>query len=110
MTAKDLILKILSLDYVRGGKALAKVIEYAGEAIEATRDALTRVQDRLHAGASDAQLERLLDEPVTTVASHTKGKATPTHVAKAASGATVRQAGVPSKSRTPPTKRKTPGN
>jgi len=34
VTAKDLILKILSLDYVRSGKALAKVIEYAGEAIE----------------------------------------------------------------------------
>jgi len=35
VTAKDLILKILSLDYVRSGKALAKVMEYAGEAIEA---------------------------------------------------------------------------
>ncbi|HTS35171.1 MAG TPA: aconitase family protein [Candidatus Solibacter sp.] len=34
VTAKDLILKILSLDYVRHGKALAKVMEYAGEAIE----------------------------------------------------------------------------
>ncbi len=34
MTAKDFILKILSLDYVRSGKALAKVMEYAGEAIE----------------------------------------------------------------------------
>jgi 3-isopropylmalate/(R)-2-methylmalate dehydratase large subunit len=34
VTAKDIILKILSLDYVRSGKALAKVIEYAGEAIE----------------------------------------------------------------------------
>jgi 3-isopropylmalate/(R)-2-methylmalate dehydratase large subunit len=34
VTAKDLILKILSLDYVRSGKALAKVIEYSGEAIE----------------------------------------------------------------------------
>ena len=34
VTAKDFILKILSLDYVRNGKALAKVIEYAGEAIE----------------------------------------------------------------------------
>jgi 3-isopropylmalate/(R)-2-methylmalate dehydratase large subunit len=34
VTAKDLILKILSLDYVRSGKALAKVMEYAGEAIE----------------------------------------------------------------------------
>ncbi len=33
-TAKDFILKILSLDYVRSGKALAKVMEYAGDAIE----------------------------------------------------------------------------
>jgi 3-isopropylmalate/(R)-2-methylmalate dehydratase large subunit len=35
VTAKDFILKILSLDYVRNGKALAKVMEYAGEAVEA---------------------------------------------------------------------------
>jgi 3-isopropylmalate/(R)-2-methylmalate dehydratase large subunit len=34
VTAKDFILKLLSLDYVRSGKALAKVMEYAGEAIE----------------------------------------------------------------------------
>lgn len=34
VTAKDYILKILSLDYVRSGKALAKVMEYAGDAIE----------------------------------------------------------------------------
>jgi 3-benzylmalate isomerase len=34
VTAKDFILKILGLDYVRSGKALAKVMEYAGEAIE----------------------------------------------------------------------------
>src|SRR2546426_3717119 len=34
VTAKDFILKILSMDYVRSGKALAKVIEYSGEAIE----------------------------------------------------------------------------
>jgi len=34
VTAKDFILKILSLDYVRSGKALAKVMEYTGEAIE----------------------------------------------------------------------------
>jgi len=34
VTAKDFILKILSLDYVRSGKALAKVMEYCGEAIE----------------------------------------------------------------------------
>lgn len=35
VTAKDFILKLLSLDYVRSGKALAKVMEYAGEAVEA---------------------------------------------------------------------------
>jgi 3-isopropylmalate/(R)-2-methylmalate dehydratase large subunit len=35
VSAKDFILKILSLDYVRSGKALAKVVEYSGEAIEA---------------------------------------------------------------------------
>jgi 3-isopropylmalate/(R)-2-methylmalate dehydratase large subunit len=34
VTAKDFILKILALDYVRSGRALAKVMEYAGEAIE----------------------------------------------------------------------------
>ena len=35
VTAKDFILKILALDYVRSGKALAKVMEYAGDAVEA---------------------------------------------------------------------------
>jgi 3-isopropylmalate/(R)-2-methylmalate dehydratase large subunit len=34
VTAKDFILKILSLEYVRSGKALAKVMEYAGDAVE----------------------------------------------------------------------------
>src|SRR5260370_30964667 len=34
VAAKDFMLKILALDYVRSGKALAKVMEYAGEAIE----------------------------------------------------------------------------
>ena len=34
VTAKDFILKLLSLEYIRTGKALAKVIEYSGEAIE----------------------------------------------------------------------------
>ncbi|MGA1999088.1 MAG: aconitase family protein [Terriglobales bacterium] len=34
VTAKDFILAILAMDYVRSGRALAKVIEYAGEAVE----------------------------------------------------------------------------
>ena len=33
VTAKDLILVLLAMDYIRSGKALAKVIEYGGEAI-----------------------------------------------------------------------------
>jgi len=35
VTAKDFILKLLSMEYIRSGRALAKVIEYCGEAIEA---------------------------------------------------------------------------
>ncbi len=34
VTAKDYILKLLSLEYIKSGKALAKVIEYSGDAIE----------------------------------------------------------------------------
>jgi len=33
VTAKDYILKLLAMDYIRSGKALAKVMEYSGEAI-----------------------------------------------------------------------------
>lgn len=34
VTAKDFILLLLSMEYIRSGKALAKVMEYCGEAIE----------------------------------------------------------------------------
>ncbi|HWZ43906.1 MAG TPA: aconitase family protein, partial [Candidatus Saccharimonadales bacterium] len=34
VTAKDFILLLLSMDYIRSGQALAKVMEYCGEAIE----------------------------------------------------------------------------
>jgi 3-isopropylmalate/(R)-2-methylmalate dehydratase large subunit len=34
VTAKDYILKLLAMEYIRSGKALAKVMEYSGEAIE----------------------------------------------------------------------------
>jgi 3-isopropylmalate/(R)-2-methylmalate dehydratase large subunit len=35
VSAKDMILKILAHEYVRGGDAIGKIIEYAGEAVEA---------------------------------------------------------------------------
>jgi 3-isopropylmalate/(R)-2-methylmalate dehydratase large subunit len=34
VTAKDFILALLRMDYIKSGKAIAKVIEYSGEAIE----------------------------------------------------------------------------
>jgi len=34
VTAKDIILVLLAMDYIKTGKALAKVMEYGGEAIE----------------------------------------------------------------------------
>src|SRR5204863_2042194 len=34
VTAKDFILLLLSMEYIRTGKALAKVMEYSGDAIE----------------------------------------------------------------------------
>src|SRR5947209_4531432 len=34
VTAKDFILALLRMDYIKSGKALAKVIEYTGGAIE----------------------------------------------------------------------------
>lgn len=34
VTAKDFILQLLAMDYIKTGKALAKVMEYSGEAIE----------------------------------------------------------------------------
>lgn len=62
-------------------------------------DAVGKVQARLRDGATDAQLEHLLDEAPTRVASQTKGK--DSRVAKTASSSGVRQAGVPAKSRAP---------
>jgi 3-isopropylmalate/(R)-2-methylmalate dehydratase large subunit len=35
VTAKDYILVLLAMDYIKSGKALAKLIEYSGDAIEA---------------------------------------------------------------------------
>jgi 3-isopropylmalate/(R)-2-methylmalate dehydratase large subunit len=34
VTAKDFILALLRMDYIKSGKALAKVVEYSGEAVE----------------------------------------------------------------------------
>jgi len=62
-------------------------------------DALIKVQERLRAGASDAQLEHLADDAATRSLAKVKGKGKETHVAKSSSAATVKQAGAPAKAK-----------
>lgn len=63
-------------------------------------DAMSRVAARLRDGATDSQLERLLDEPLATLASK-GGTKKPTNVAKTSSATNVRQAGAPKSSSSP---------
>ena len=65
----------------------------------APQEAMLRVTERLNSGATDAQLEKLLDERPTAVASQSKGTKEST-VAKHLSTTDVRQAGAPAKSKT----------
>ncbi|HKW12758.1 MAG TPA: sigma-70 family RNA polymerase sigma factor [Gemmatimonadaceae bacterium] len=64
------------------------------------QEAVGKVKARLRDGATDAQLEHLLDEP-TRVASQTRTTGKDAHLAKTASSGGVRQAGAPAKSRAP---------
>jgi hypothetical protein len=61
-------------------------------------EALLRVAEKVNSGASDAQLEHLLDERPTVVATQSKGKKKESSVAKTGSTTDVRQAGTPVKS------------
>src|SRR5262249_53527566 len=63
-------------------------------------DAVAKVKARLRDGATDAQLEHLLDEPVARVAGQTKAKGKDARVAKGMSASGVRQAGTPAKKTT----------
>jgi len=68
-------------------------------------ETLARVEDRVRSGASDAQLEQMLNEPAKSVAA--KGKGKQTQVAKhSSSSASVHQAGTPSKKSTASSKKK----
>ncbi|HEY2853298.1 MAG TPA: sigma-70 family RNA polymerase sigma factor [Gemmatimonadaceae bacterium] len=60
------------------------------------KEMLARVEDRVRSGATDDQLEQMLNEPArSATASKAKGK--PTQVAKHTPSANVHQAGTPSK-------------
>ncbi|MGM0577451.1 MAG: aconitase family protein [Myxococcota bacterium] len=69
-SAKDVMLKIMSTDYIRGGKAIGKVLEFGGEAVEAMnldeRGTLTNMA--VEAGATTGIVEpddRLVSELAT---------------------------------------------
>jgi hypothetical protein len=59
-----------------------------------------RVAEKVNSGASDTQLEHLLDERPTVVAAQSKSKKKETTVAKSSSTTDVRQAGTPAKNHT----------
>lgn len=66
----------------------------------APQEALLRVTERLNSGATDTQLEKLLDERPTAVASQTKSKSKESTLGKHPSTTDVRQAGAPAKAKT----------
>jgi hypothetical protein len=90
-------------------RSLAVPLQVSAELIShdvAPRDALGKVEERLRAGASDAQLERLVDEMPARAVAKSRGKGKESHVAKSSSAANVKQAGVPAKSKTATKKKK----
>ena len=85
---------------VPANRALEVPFRVSGQLIAAempAHDAIARVEDRLRSGVTDSQLEHLLDEPATRVASKKDTKGKESRVAKSTSGASVRQAGAPAK-------------
>ncbi|MBW8840119.1 MAG: hypothetical protein JF602_09765 [Gemmatimonadetes bacterium] len=62
------------------------------------RETLARVEDRVRGGATDAQLEKMLDEAPTRVATRAKSTSPTNQVAKKGPTSTVKQAGTPAKS------------
>lgn len=62
------------------------------------RETLARVEDRVRGGATDAQLEKMLDETPARVVASAKSKSSAKQVAKKGSTTAVKQAGTPAKS------------
>ena len=71
-------------------------------------EAMLRVAEKVNSGASDNQLEDLLDERPAVVAAQSKSKKKESAVAKSGSTTDVRQAGTPAKSHTTTKAHKTP--
>jgi hypothetical protein len=89
-------------------RSLAVPLRVSAELIASNvspRDAVTRVVEKLRAGASDAQLERLVDDAATHAVAKAKAKPKTPQVAKSTKSANVQQAGSPTKPK--PAKKKT---
>ena len=96
--------------FAAAGRAIDVPLRVGAELVATTaspKETLARVEDRVRSGATDPQLEALLDGSAvsTRVAAASKGKES--RVAKKPAAASVKQAGTPAKSSS--TKNKTAG-
>ena len=87
--------------FAGAGRAVAVPLRVGAELVATSaspQETLARVEDKVRGGATDAQLEQLLDAPASKVAAAPK-KPKATTVAKKSSTSTVRQAGTTAKNK-----------
>ena len=95
--------------FAGAGRAVSVPLRVGAELVATSaspRETLARVEEKVRGGATDAQLEQLLDAPAAKVAAASK-KTKPTTVAKKASATNVRQAGTAKTATPSKTKKKT---
>lgn len=96
--------------FAGAGRAVGVPLRVGAELVATSaspQETLARVEDKVRGGATDAQLEQLLDAPPQKVAAASK-KPKATTVAKKPTTTNVRQAGAAAKSTTPNKNKKTP--
>jgi RNA polymerase sigma-70 factor, ECF subfamily len=96
--------------FAGAGRAVGVPLRVGAELVATStspHETLARVEDKVRSGATDAQLEQLLDAPAQTVAAASK-KTKVTTVAKKPTATNVRQAGTAAKSTTPNKSKKPP--
>ena len=95
--------------FAGAGRAIGVPLRVGAELVatsESPHETLARVEDRVRGGATDAQLEQLLDAPTRKVAAAGKGTSKETMVAKKPATTNVHQAGTTATKSTTPSKAK----
>jgi RNA polymerase sigma-70 factor (ECF subfamily) len=87
--------------FASAGRSIDVPLRVAAELVATSaspRETVAHIEDRVRSGATDAQLEALLDAPRSRVAADVKGKGKDARVATKTSSTSVRQAGASAKS------------